>query len=742
MDKYAIRLFALLCSSLLIEATSPALAAQTHTVLALYSDDRRLPANIEGDQGLRTAIAAAQAVHVDVFDEDLDQAHFALGSPAYERTVAAYLHDKYASRVPDIIVVGGNEALDFVLRNRSQLFPAAPVVHMGVDRSFIQLIPSLPEDVIGDSVEYDVPPTIEIALRLHPLTRRLVVVTGASVADRRLETKLRHDFAQFDRRISIEFLTGLPTAILLDKLRALGPDTIVFTPGYSEDGNGRIMAPIQSARLMAAAASVPIYVPYSTFIGTGVVGGYMATYDSMGREAGGLVNALLAGASPASIKVAKFTPTDLHIDWRQVQRWGIDEGKIPKDAQAHFRAPSLWEAYRNQSIAAGVALLLLTVLSIRLLTERRSLARTTEALKASEQRMTIAARAAKLAMWVWNRVNNRISIEPSQPPFEPANEASITIADALAIVHPADRPEIAGVIQRALAENQELSLEYRTITAAGEVRWVAVLGRPHFTNHDQWVGIVLDITDRKQAQLQSAQDRHALQHMTRVSMLGQMSASIAHQLNQPLTAILANAEAAQQMLRVERIDLAEVRQICDDIVAQVQRAAAVIRRLGALFKRGEVQVQQIDMNALLSEVLDLLHASLMAQRVTVTTELATPLHALDGDKVQLQQVLLNLIMNAIEAMRDTPNVMRRLLLRTEMTETEIRISVTDNGTGIAPTNLENIFEPFWSAKPSGMGIGLSICHSIVAAHHGVLTASNNPDGGATFLIVFPIGAAA
>jgi C4-dicarboxylate-specific signal transduction histidine kinase len=736
------RLFVLLWVALSMMPSVPAVAGATHTVIVLYSDDRFLPANIEADRGLRAAIANAADEHVDLFDENLDHAHFYAASVAYEQTILSYLHDKYASRAPEIIVVGGNEALEFVLRNRERLFPGAPVVHMGIDRSFLQSIPNRPADLIGVPVENDVAGTIEQALRWHPLARRLVIVTGTASSDREWETKLRGETAQFGGRVTIEFLAGLPTATVMDRLRPLGPTTIVFTPGYYQDGAGSILTPRESVVLMAVASSAPIYGPFSTFIGAGVVGGRMPTYESMGLQAGKLVTALIAGSAPATLKVPEFTATDLHVDWRQVLRWGIDEAKIPKEAIVHFRTPSLWDAYRKETIAAASALLLLAGLSIRLLSERRSLARTSAALKASEQRITIAARAGKLAMWIWNVAEDRISIAPSQTPFQSAGQTSIKFPDALAEVHPADREEIKVTVQKALDSNNELDLEYRSIARDGEVRWIAVRGRPDHDNHRQWLGIVLDITERKQAQLQAAQDRNALQHLSRVSMLGQMSASIAHQLNQPLTAILANAEAAQQMLRHEPVDLVEVQQICDDIVSQDQRAAAVIRRLGALFKRGDMQIQQVDLNALLSEALDLLHTNLITDRITVTTQLAERLRSFDGDKVQLQQVLLNLIMNAADAMREGPVVMRRLTIGTEATDAEIRLRVTDHGPGIAPKDLKNIFEPFWSAKPAGMGIGLSICRSIVTAHHGTLTVANNPDGGATFFLVFPTPQAA
>jgi C4-dicarboxylate-specific signal transduction histidine kinase len=734
--KGASRLMVLLWAVLPMLPSAFADAGTNHTVVVLYSDDRFLPANIEADRGLRAAIASQDGDRVELFDEHLDQPHFG-GSREYERTILTYLHDKYATRAPEIIVAGGNDALDFVLRNRMRLFPLAPVVHMGVDASFLQSLPNRPADVIGVPVAYDASGTIDQALRWHPRAHRLVIVTGTAPSDRDWEMQLRRETGRLGGHVTVEFLAGLPTPTLLHRLAALGPDAVVFTPGYYKDGTERVFIPRESAELMAAASTAPIYSPFNTFVGTGIVGGRMPTYESMGRQAGAIVNALIAGSAVTTIDVPKITPTDLQVDWRQVQRWGIDETQVPKETIVHFRKASIWEAYRKETIAAATALLLLTGLSVRLIIERRSLRRTGAALKANEQLMTIAARAARLAMWIWNSADNRISIAPLQARARSADHPAMKFPDTLAPVHPADREEVNRTVGQALDQNQELDLEYRTISTEGDERWIALRGRADHSNRSQWLGIALDITERKQAQLQAAQDRSALQHLARVSMLGQMSASIAHQLNQPLTAILANAEAAQQMLKREPVDLQEVGLICDDIVSQDHRAAAVIRRLAALFKRGEVQLQRVDLNALSTESLDLLHTNLATDRVVVTTDLASDLPTLDGDKVQLQQVLLNLIMNAADAMRDSPVVMRRLMIATEASNAEVRLRVADHGPGIAPSDLKNIFEPFWSGKTAGMGIGLSICQSIVAAHHGTLTVANNPDGGATFLLTLP-----
>jgi C4-dicarboxylate-specific signal transduction histidine kinase len=729
-------LYTLLCVALSIMPNLSALADASHTVVVLYSDERSLPANIEGDRGLRAALMSPGAGRVDVYDEYFDQPHFG-SSAGYEQTIFNYLHDKFALHPPDIFIVAGNDALGFAIRNRARLFPQVPIVHMGVDKSFLLEMSHKPVDLVGVPVDDDIVGTIDQALRWHPLAQRLVVVTGAAPYDRDWEMRIRSAAAHLSLPVKIEYLGGLPAAKLLPRLSTLGLDTIVFTPGYYEDGDGLVTTPRKSVELMAQASSAPMYGPYNTFIGAGVVGGSMPTFESMGHQAGTIAMALIGGTSPAALKLPQAAPHDMHVDWREIQRWGIDQSQLPKGTILHYRTPSLWEAYRKETIAGATAILLLAGLSILLLNERRSLERTSAALKMSERRMTLAARAAKLAMWMWNEADDRLSITPARPVAPSGDRAEIRLADALAEVHPADRDATNETVQKALSTGRELDLEYRTLAESDEVRWTAVRGRSDSENPRQWLGVVLDITDRKRAELQAEQDRVALAHMTRVSMLGQLSASIAHQLNQPLTAILANAEAAQQMLREEPVDLIEMREICDDIVSQDQRAATVIRRLSALFKHRELQSEPVDVNALFRETVELVRTDLITGHITVISQLSDGIDFINGDKIQLQQVLLNLIINAAEAMRSIPTVMRQLTIRSEATQSEVQLQVIDNGPGIALKDLDHVFEPFWSAKPSGMGIGLSVCQSIVAAHHGTLSVSNNRDGGATFSVVIP-----
>jgi nitrogen-specific signal transduction histidine kinase len=251
-----------------------------------------------------------------------------------------------------------------------------------------------------------------------------------------------------------------------------------------------------------------------------------------------------------------------------------------------------------------------------------------------------------------------------------------------------------------------------------------------------------DITGRKQAELAARLHQQELAHLTRVAMLGELSGALAHELNQPLTAILSNAQAGQRLLAREPVDLAEVRDILHDIAEDDRRAGEVIKRLRAMLKKDEVKSLPLDLNELVEEVIDFSHSDLITRNVALTVELAPALPPVLGDRVQLQQVLLNLVLNACEAMKAKPTWERRLTMATAPDADDgVRVSVVDRGTGIPADELERVFEPFFTTKEHGLGLGLSICRSIVAAHGGRLWAGNNENGGATFHLTLPLDVA-
>jgi PAS domain S-box-containing protein len=245
------------------------------------------------------------------------------------------------------------------------------------------------------------------------------------------------------------------------------------------------------------------------------------------------------------------------------------------------------------------------------------------------------------------------------------------------------------------------------------------------------IASVVDISERKRIDLELARQRNELAHLSRVTMLGELSGSLAHELNQPLASILSNAQAAQRFLAQQEPDLAEVREILQDIVDEDRRAGEIIYRLRALLRKGEADYRPVDVNALVDDSLRLIRSDLINQGVTCVTEYASDPLIVQGDRVQLQQVLINLVMNACDAMQGVPRGKRQLSVRCVATEGVCQVHVVDCGCGVPSDQLESIFNAFFTTKSAGMGLGLAVCRTIINAHRGRLWASNNDDNGLT-----------
>jgi C4-dicarboxylate-specific signal transduction histidine kinase len=251
-----------------------------------------------------------------------------------------------------------------------------------------------------------------------------------------------------------------------------------------------------------------------------------------------------------------------------------------------------------------------------------------------------------------------------------------------------------------------------------------------------YIVLIRDETAKKRAEAAAEEQRQELAHLSRVASLGELSGALAHELNQPLAAILVNARAAQRIMTRHSPDLTELRVILEEIAVDDRRAGEVIGRLRTLLKKGRGRPSKVDPNELVADVRSLLHSDLIRRRVTTETDLAPSLPPVLGDRVELQQVILNLVGNACDAMVDTPAPQRLVRIATGLTpDGQVQLTVEDRGTGIPPGRLEQIFDAFFTTKTSGLGLGLAICRSIATAHGGRLWATNNDSGGATFYLV-------
>jgi signal transduction histidine kinase len=282
-------------------------------------------------------------------------------------------------------------------------------------------------------------------------------------------------------------------------------------------------------------------------------------------------------------------------------------------------------------------------------------------------------------------------------------------------------------------------VQFREPTAWQHYRWEIMLAAAIILGQSLLIAYVLVQSRRRRAaEAEAAEQRRQVAHLTRVSVLGELSGAIAHEISQPLTAILSNAEAALELLEHKSPDLSEIREAISDIVHEDNRAGDVIERLRGLLKKGEHKSEAVDLNELVKSTITLLHSELIGRNIEVATDLASDLPRSWGDPVQLQQVLLNLFMNAMDAMVSTKDALRRIKVSTRLAKDgAVEVRIRDRGHGIRPEHQAELFKPFYTSKEHGLGLGLSICSTIVQAHRGVLRLFNHPDRGAVAVLSLP-----
>lgn len=369
----------------------------------------------------------------------------------------------------------------------------------------------------------------------------------------------------------------------------------------------------------------------------------------------------------------------------------------------------------------------------------------TERKETAEDKEQLDKLAAEMGIgtWIWDVRTDSMSWTPEFTAIYGMDAASVrSYTDFRNRIHPDDIGDLEARRDAAIRRREVFHLEGRIIRPDGQIRWVLGVGRALYDKVTgepiRVIGHSIDITERKESDRLAELHRKELTHLMRVATLGGLSGGIAHELGQPLASILANAQAAQQMLAAKNPDLKGVTEILEEIVQDDVRAGQVISHLRKLLQKGEHREELISLNDLVASTLRLLHSELITNKITVDSQLKTELPPVNGDWVELQQVLINLISNAIEAMASTAPSARRITIVTRETKEGCdEVSIRDRGRGMSPDELEHIFELFFTTKDGGLGLGLSICQTIVMGHGGQLTLSNASDGGVVATISLP-----
>ena len=389
-------------------------------------------------------------------------------------------------------------------------------------------------------------------------------------------------------------------------------------------------------------------------------------------------------------------------------------------------------------LAMGYELGLELIRAVRLAVQLET---ATVELRGSEQKLSFAAEAANAGLWSVDQRTGRLWATPralSMFGLAPGQEHQI--GQVLTSIHPDDRERFRAFVQGS--HDYRAALEYRSIQPDGTIHWYATRGGTHEDGQtgQSLMGATVDITARKRAEDDVARQRVELEHLSRVAALSEMSGTLAHELNQPLAIIMSNAEAAQALLERPVLDLDEIRAILDDIVAADARAGEVIKRLRRMLKREEPTRRPLSMNDVVQGVLEFMRAELIRRGIMLDTALADGLPDVRADRIAIEQVLVNLITNACDAMADNLPGDRSLSVVTAFEGGMVCARIVDAGTGL-PAATDRVFDAFYTTKKGGLGMGLAISRSILAAHGGQLSAESNQERGATFTVCLPVAEA-
>jgi len=715
-------------------------SAPRERILLLFPYESNVPGFINFEAGFRSTLTASKDFQFEFYVECMDLTRFP--DQRYHDKLMELLREKYSGLKIDLIVAAMRPTLDFLAQYSPESFRGVPVIAYGQDPGLLLNPPPVPVAAMVTG-RLDMEGTLALALRFHPDVRRVFVVAGASSYDQALEAAAKEALRGFENQVELVYLTGLPIDELIQRTSSLPEHSLLFYIAVFRDGSGRTFKSPQALALISKQANAPIYSLSDTYIDSGIVGGHLISHSVQGAKVGQVALRILAGKKPGNLESSEGSENRYIFDARQLKRWGVREESLPPGSDVRYREFSLWAAYRWQIVGVVSVLFIQAFLISALVLSLRKQRRIDGALRDAEAKYrTVADFTHDWEYWLAPDGNPRY-VSPSCERITGYAYREFFENPSLfrEVIVPEDREDWDGHDLDSRMERCSRGVQFRIRTRSGNIRWIEHMCRPVTNERGEFQGVRAsnrDITERKNAELEAQLHREELTHVTRIVTVGELATSLAHEINQPLTAIRCNAEAAQRFLSGAAPDLDEVRTILDDIIQDDARAGEVIRRIRALVKKEPLRREAVVLNDAVRESIALVRNASFLAGLSIVAELDTELPPVQGDRVQLQQVVLNLLLNGTAAMRDTSPDSRKLVITTAKQDgRSVMVSVKDSGTGIDKNDMDRLFEPFFTTKADGLGMGLSISRTIIKAHGGTIGAENNPEGGATFYFTLP-----
>ena len=710
---------------------------ETKNVLVLHAFEANVPVFVGTDKGLSTTLESNGISGLNQFFESLDLRRNP--SPEYRKLLIEKMRMQYGRSKLSVIVTMWPEALEFVLKDCRDIFPDVLILALYLPEGF--RLPKTNRRIIGHSTKTDILGTFEIALKLVPGAKRVYVVSGIHEVDKKIEDRARRELNRWETRLEFHYLSQMSFEDMLATISTAPSDSIILALVLAQDISGKSFTSVKVAQKLNQVSKAPIFGLLDAALGHGIVGGFLINFENIGQKAGELILDILTSAPSTKNLSNTLEAASLPMfDWRQLRRWNLNVDALPEGSIVQNRQFSLWELYHWHVISGISILIVQTLLISGLLVHRRNRSIAEKGLRESEKRLRL----------ITNSLPALIAYVDSKQRYQFNNDAyiswfGITPADALGrtvreVVGEAPYQRILPYIEKALSGERVVYFEDLVLDSGRNVS-VEAIYVPDLDEKDRVRGfytLAMDVSERTAAQQESKRLEDELTHAARITTIGELAGALAHEINQPLSAIMSNAHAAKLYLETPAPDLEEVKEILDDIAAEDSRASAVIDRLRSLLKNTPPAFESVDLNPILNEVAGFVDSDAAMRNVAIAMELAPELPTVQGDRIQLQQVILNLFINAFDAVTEKPPGERQVYIRTWSEDSAVYASVADSGSGISDGKIESVFKPFFTTKSQGLGMGLSISRSIINRHSGRIWVENNTSGrGATFYICLP-----